>query len=112
NPSGRPALIKHVRELARTHTEAAIEALAEIAFNPEELGITRVAACKELLNRAWGKAPSDVRVEMRGAVVPVESLTPAQREAEIARLQELRKRAEVIDIAPPAELDNGSNVDS
>jgi hypothetical protein len=45
-----------VVELARTHTPAAINALAAALNNPRE----RVAAATVLLDRAWGKAPQVV----------------------------------------------------
>ena len=52
NPSGRPKALADVVELARTHTPAAINALAAALSNPRE----RVAAATVLLDRAWGKA--------------------------------------------------------
>ena len=55
NPSGRPKLVAEVRELARQHSPRAIERLVELMES--ESGATAGAACKELLDRAWGKSP-------------------------------------------------------
>lgn len=54
NPGGRPKVLAEVRELAREHTEDAMNALASIARagKPDQ---ARVAAAEALLNRAWGK---------------------------------------------------------
>jgi hypothetical protein len=85
--------------LARQYTEEAIATLAAIAFNPDENSTARVTAIRELLDRGWGKAPADVRIELSGTVT-TEALTPIQREQEIARLLESRRKAETIDIEP------------
>jgi hypothetical protein len=45
----------NVRGMASVHGKKAIEELARIAFKAEK-DETRVAACKELLDRAYGKA--------------------------------------------------------
>lgn len=53
--SGRPPVIRHIRELAREQTETAFAALLDIAQNGESES-ARVAAIKELLDRGWGKS--------------------------------------------------------
>lgn len=55
NPSGRPRENGHVKELARAHTEAAINALAEILADAEAPHAARATAANSLLDRAWGK---------------------------------------------------------
>lgn len=54
NPSGRPKLVTEVRDMARKYTPKAINRLVELVDS--ETGTTAVAACKELLDRAWGRA--------------------------------------------------------
>lgn len=51
NPSGRPKVDTRVRDLARAHTERAIQALVD-ALDDER---TRVAAATALLDRGYGK---------------------------------------------------------
>jgi HEAT repeat protein len=53
NPGGRPKVIAHVRDLARKHTPAAIQALADNLT--DENGHVRNAAAMALLDRAWGR---------------------------------------------------------
>ncbi len=53
-----------VRELAQQHGAACIERLAEIAMGDNPTAA--VAACKELLDRGWGK--SVAAVELSGTV--------------------------------------------
>ena len=61
NAGGRPKLpedIKHVRELARAHTEDAIYALVEVLHG--DGASAKVAAANALLDRGWGKAEQPV----------------------------------------------------
>lgn len=58
NPGGRAKLTQDVieaREIARQHGPAAIKRLVELTRNKS--GQVAVAACKEILDRAYGKAP-------------------------------------------------------
>jgi len=57
NPTGRPAAIKVVRDLCRTHTEAAVAGLLYWAGQRgKKCAAASVAACRELLERGWGKS--------------------------------------------------------
>lgn len=60
NPGGRPVgpLVKHVRQLARSYTDEAVEALRGIMLNEDAQATAHVQAAKEILNRGWGQ-PSD-----------------------------------------------------
>ncbi len=51
NPGGRPKEVGHVRELARQHTEEAIETLVSIMRDDGQPGRSRAAAAEALLNR-------------------------------------------------------------
>lgn len=64
NPSGRPKVVAHVKELAKVHTEAAIKTLAEVMGNPEAPPHARVKASEVLLDRAWGKAETTATVNV------------------------------------------------
>lgn len=55
NPGGRPKEIKDVIDLARSHTPAAIAALARIAGDDSQPPAAIVAASVALLDRGWGK---------------------------------------------------------
>jgi hypothetical protein len=57
NPSGRPKSNKTIRDLAKIHTEDALNTLSEIVKNPKASDTARVQACNALLDRGWGKAP-------------------------------------------------------
>jgi hypothetical protein len=71
NPGGKPKEIKNVIEMARTHTPAAINTLAEIVSDGEAPSAARVAAANVLLERAWGKPiqPVDAQIDMRASYV-------------------------------------------
>lgn len=69
NPGGRPKEVKAVVDLARSHTVKVIAELARIALKGET-DAGRVAACRELLDRGWGKAP--VVLAGQGGVGPSE----------------------------------------
>jgi hypothetical protein len=63
NPSGRPKEVAHVKELARSYTEEAVQTLAEIMRSSEQPAAARVKASECLLDRAWGKSESTVNVK-------------------------------------------------
>src|SRR5947207_8778417 len=54
NPGGRPKLIADIRDLAREHTQAAVNTLVHIAENGKQES-ARVAAATALLDRGWGR---------------------------------------------------------
>lgn len=56
NPGGRPKEEVHVRELARQHGPAAIQALVNALGDPR----TRVAAAAALLDRGYGRPAQTV----------------------------------------------------
>jgi hypothetical protein len=65
NPSGRPKQIVAVRDLARTHTTAAIQRLAELMMTSDDPRVC-VAASAALLDRAWGKPPKNSKTAEMG----------------------------------------------
>lgn len=64
NPGGRSprrtANGKTIAEIAREHSDAAIETLASIAKNAKESAAARVSAANSILDRAWGKAKQPI----------------------------------------------------
>jgi len=62
NPNGRPRIIGEIRDLARTHAEDAISALAEIAADRSVPPSARVSAASELLNRGYGRPPQAIAI--------------------------------------------------
>ena len=58
NPSGRPAVVKHIQELARQHTPEAVSALVAALKKPGE----RVAAADKLLAYGYGRPAQTVTV--------------------------------------------------
>ena len=67
-----------VRELAQQHGPACIERLAEIAMGDNPTAA--VSACKELLDRGWGKSVAPI--ELSGTVTLVDVFSAlAAREA-------------------------------
>lgn len=79
NPGGRPKIVGHVRDLARTHTDKAINALVEIVSNGDAPPAARVSAATSLLDRGWGKPSQPVG----GA----EDLPPIKSERELTEAQ-------------------------
>ena len=61
NPGGRPKQLAEVRDLARQHTDEAIETLATIMRNEKAPPAARVSAAESILSRGWGKAPQEIR---------------------------------------------------
>src|SRR5262249_1155490 len=69
NPGGRPKEIAEVKELARAHMPAAIEALASIMNNPKASDAARVSAATALLDRGYGKPQQHIDAEIGSYVV-------------------------------------------
>lgn len=82
-----------IRSLARSHTAAAVKTLAGIMRQPKAPAAARVAACKELLDRGWGKAPQAITGPGGGPIQTVD-LTNATDE-QIAALESLFGRLAV-----------------
>ena len=59
NAGGRPKAVAEVQALARAETSANIAALIRVR-DTSEVPAAVVAATKELLDRAWGKAPQAI----------------------------------------------------
>jgi hypothetical protein len=55
NPGGRPRQLADVRDLARQHTEEAVECLVRI-MRDSKSEAAQVAAANAILDRGWGKA--------------------------------------------------------
>src|SRR5262249_33067619 len=69
NPGGRPKEIAEVKELAREHMPAAIEALASIMNNPKASDAARVSAPAALVDRVYGKPQQHIDAEIGSYVV-------------------------------------------
>jgi len=74
NPGGRPKLtpeLLELRELARQHTRAAVEAIIQIVQDGEAPASARVTAASEILDRGWGRATQSVEhAGPGGAAIP------------------------------------------
>lgn len=63
NPEGRPKKNGFVVELARKHTEAAVNKLVAIMSSDDpDMVSAQVAAAKALLDRGWGTPPQSISV--------------------------------------------------
>jgi hypothetical protein len=71
NPGGRPKIMAPIRDLARAHSVAAIEALASIVQDIDAPPAARVAAATALLDRAYGKPTVHVEADVRQNLVSV-----------------------------------------
>ena len=67
DPLGRPRIILTVRDIAREHTEEAIETLAAIMRDEVAPAAARISACTELLNRGHGRPVDQRAMLMIGA---------------------------------------------
>src|SRR3954471_17012450 len=71
NPGGRPKIMAPIREMARAHSTAAIEALAAIVQDINAPPSARVAAATALLDRGWGKPTVHIEADVRQNLVTV-----------------------------------------
>ena len=74
NPIGRAKLTPEMielRELARQHTRAAVEAIIAIVQDADAPASARVTAASEILDRGWGRATQSVEhAGPSGAAIP------------------------------------------
>ena len=91
NPLGRPRVILTVRDIAREHTEEAIETLAAIMRDEVAPAAARISACTELLNRGHGRPVDQRAMLMIGAQLTSDKPAWEMSTAElIERINELR----------------------
>jgi hypothetical protein len=55
NPLGRPKADITIRDLARTHTQEAIDVLLAVVRNQNAPSAALVQACNAILDRGWGR---------------------------------------------------------
>jgi Family of unknown function (DUF5681) len=104
NPKGRPSIKGEVETLARTYTVEALETLADLMRNGASDNV-RMAAANALLNRGWGLPRQAIDGSLAIAPVPpkpIERMSLAEVEAELAILDEKRRLAGLDD---PPEAD-------
>lgn len=69
NPKGRPKVLladgRSLSDVAKEHTQAAIQTLVDIAGDEEQPAAARVSAAGAILDRGWGRAAQSV--ELTGA---------------------------------------------
>lgn len=85
NPSGRPKVVKEVRDLARKHGSDAIDRLVELMRDTDKR--VAVQACVALLDRGYGRPPQSLDMTVEQAVisaVPLEN-TPEDTEVWLER---------------------------
>jgi hypothetical protein len=66
NPGGRPKALHRLTDLAREHTEEAVETLVAIMRDKDASSTARTAAAAHLLDRGWGKAAQPVDLAGNG----------------------------------------------
>jgi HEAT repeat protein len=85
NPGGRAKVKlpdgRTLTDLAREHTEEAVQTLAEIMRDKTQPAAARVAAADKILNRGWGQAPQTIALTDVPPPPDLSSLTDEQLEA-------------------------------
>ena len=66
NPGGRPAGYGDLRELARSHTEAAVQTLVDIMCDSDAAPSARATAASSLLDRGWGRPEQSISAALIG----------------------------------------------
>ena len=66
NPGGRPTGYGDLRELARTHTETAVQTLVEKIMNDKDAAPSaRATAATGLLDRGWGRPEQSISTSVK-----------------------------------------------
>ena len=77
NPGGRRKLPQRITELAREHTEAAMQTLIAICEDPKASVSARVSAAIAILDRGWGKPIQAIEFPRH----PLDALNENEQEA-------------------------------
>ena len=102
NPGGRPASNREVRELAKTMTKDVLTVFYAMLMDPKMHPMARIAAGKEINDRAEGKAPQtqlNVNAELDGNV-DGSGVSALLARARLEQLNE-RNKAKTIEHAKP-----------
>jgi hypothetical protein len=107
NPLGRPRIILTVRDIAREHTEEAIETLAAIMRDEVAPAAARISACTELLNRGHGRPVDQRAMLMIGAQLCTHRSVKDMSTQEIIEqlVEHLPSISDSVSLAPFSELD-------
>ena len=93
-----PKNLGHIESLARSHTDTAIRVLASIMNDTTQPGMTRIAACKQLIDRGWGKASETHHIDVNGETTLLKVVN------EIVHVYETREEIEFTDQTPLLEI--------
>ena len=97
NPGGRSRVRtkdgRTLGELARDHTEHALQCLIDIMQDSETPAAARVSAANHILDRGWGRAPQSVSIDEPEQALDLSSLSDEQ----LAVLQSLKSLDGLID---------------
>ncbi|EGO65395.1 hypothetical protein [Acetonema longum] len=86
NPKGRPKQPKEFKELVKTHTVAALEAVIAIMQDKTAKPTDRLRACELIIDRAYGKAAQPIVGDDDHGAIQVDLFNPEQRKARIDEL--------------------------
>lgn len=85
NPGGRPKIKlrdgRTLADLAREHTEDAVQTLVEIMRDRTAAAAARVAAADKILSRGWGQAPQTINLTDDRQPLDLSGMTDEQLEA-------------------------------
>lgn len=87
NPGGRPKSLTEFRLVARGHSARALRVLLGIMQSKKASAAARVAAVRELFDRAWGRPPQELLVE--GSMVGVNAQLPGDTFDSMSRAQKV-----------------------
>lgn len=81
NPSGSSGRYGEVVRMAREASPRVMQALIGVALDPSEDARARIVACQEILGRAFGRIPAEVKTPEEPTTLDASKLT--DRELEI-----------------------------
>jgi hypothetical protein len=108
NPGGRPAGHGEIREIARKHTDAAIETLVTVMNDSDATPSARVGAATALLDRGWGRPAQTIKANIDGADSMADLLGPFDLTLDARRMLDyLGKSSEQVGISDCAIAGRG-----
>ncbi len=93
NPGGRPAALGEIRDIARQHTNTALQVLVDIMGDRAAPPHARVGAATALLDRGWGRPAQTINASVEDRSLEIDEYLGC-------RAIELMAKIRAVDVLP------------
>jgi hypothetical protein len=99
NPAGRPAIVKDIRQAARSHTRQALNTLISTMNDLDAPAAARISAATAILDRGWGRPQQNIEARVEVADMAKAHADALIKLTNLAR-EAREERSSMIDVTP------------